>query len=84
MSSPSPRPWYVKKRWAAPLALWLVVAYLLSAFPAGYAHGRGWLGYAAVRAAYRPLLGPLDSTPPGETAEYLFERGVDLSRTASN
>jgi hypothetical protein len=40
------RPWWKRKRWWAAGALWLALptAYLLSAGPIAYCHGRGRLG----------------------------------------
>ena len=36
--------------------MWLAVAWPLSAGPAAFALGRGWIGYPAYLAAYRPLI----------------------------
>ena len=52
------RPWWKKKRWAAALVLWLLVAYPLSVGPAGYANARGWLRppvIAVLEGVYEPL-----------------------------
>jgi hypothetical protein len=53
--APEPRrPWWKKKRWAAALVLWLLVAYPLSAGPAVYAVARWWLPGQAL-AVYSPI-----------------------------
>jgi hypothetical protein len=49
------RPWWRKKRWATPLALWLLVAYPLSIGPAGYLSHRGWLRPETATAFCRPI-----------------------------
>ena len=53
--SEEPRPWWKKKRWVTALALWVAVAYPLSAGPATYCQVRGWFPWELNNAAYAPL-----------------------------
>ncbi len=56
------RPWWKKKRWVAAMALWVVVAYLLSVGPARYALARGWISGAASDIYMRPAIDSMDAT----------------------
>ena len=64
MTAPSVRPRWKKKRWAAALAAWLIIAYPLSLWPIAYAVGRGWLTTAGPNAVYAPLLLAADALRP--------------------
>ena len=57
MSRVCPR--WRKKRWAAVIVLWLVVAYPLSLGPAIYLNARGWVP-AAVVPVLEVVYGPLE------------------------
>jgi hypothetical protein len=48
--------------WAAAV-LWPAVVYPLSAGPACYALGRGWIGEDAVGVFYRPAVAVMELTP---------------------
>lgn len=52
---PACRPWWKKRRWRLALAFWLAVPvfYLLSAGPAAYCLGRGWITPETFASAYR-------------------------------
>jgi hypothetical protein len=67
MEEPSQkRSWWRKKRWWAAAAVWLVVAYPLSAPPVAYAVGRGWLPWSTGRLYPPPVVSPqlTGITPP--------------------
>jgi hypothetical protein len=56
VTSHARRPWWKKKRWAAALALWLVLpaAYLAGPGPAAYLVGRGWVAASTHQEFFTP------------------------------
>ncbi len=57
MDEPKPkRPWWKRKQTWAALVVWLAVGYPLSAGPAAYCLGQGWIVYPVYRTAYAPLI----------------------------
>jgi len=66
-------PWWLKKRWAVALALWLLVAYPLAGGPVFYGAHRGWWAYdAPERAGYYSFTSLLGRNRVGYAyAEYL-------------
>jgi hypothetical protein len=53
VTAPPPRrPWWKRKRWWAPLALWLTLGYPFAVGPTGYAYHRGWISYLSWARAY--------------------------------
>lgn len=59
------RAWWKRKRWWAAAAVWLAlpILYVLSAAPASYAMGCGWMSEDAVATIYRPAARAMERTP---------------------
>ena len=64
MTEPVQTPWWKRKRWIAAMVVWLIVAYPLSIWPAGYLVGRGWLPVAQANVAYAPVIALADELRP--------------------
>ncbi len=64
MAEPQRAPGWKRKRWIAAAAMWLVIAYPLSIWPAAYLVGRGWLPAATASVAYAPVIAVTEKLRP--------------------